>query len=101
MRMSRAHSLAWGLRVRVDATREALVFATTVLDKMPKFAAMSTIPKKNLRASDPLECKPIGRRNDSRPTSAAVMFGRDEHSVSGFPWRPLGDCFPGCLTSLA
>jgi hypothetical protein len=78
------------LRVQVDAASEALVFATSDVDKISQFAAVLTIPKKNLRASDLLECEPIGRCNDSRPTSAAVMFGRDEHWVSGFPVKKGG-----------
>ena len=57
---------------------------------MPQLDAVSTVPNKNLRASDLLECKPIGRCNDTPVASAPAMFGRDEHWVSAFPVKKGG-----------
>ena len=40
------------LRVQVDRASEVLVFATTVMDTIPSYAAASSMPKQNLRAND-------------------------------------------------
>jgi hypothetical protein len=61
------------LRVRVDAAREVLVFATTAMNRIPQYAAVSSIPKQNLRASELVGCMPIGRCDGVPVASAGAM----------------------------
>jgi predicted nucleic acid-binding protein len=63
-------------------------------------AAVSTLPKNKLGASDSLECKPICRCDDSRPTAATVMFERDEHWVPAFPRLPISPGVPPATCSI-
>jgi hypothetical protein len=61
------------LRVRVDAAREAFVFAITDVYKMPHCGKVSSIPQQNLRASDLVGCMPIGRCDGVPVASAGAM----------------------------